>query len=113
MVKSIGEWVLAYSTTGGIKRSEAYSTPEETICFNCENGLIHNPYWFDGPMVCPYCRGTGHFERIEIDHRKYKAGAWGYWRDWSIHCLKCDKLLDYRNAVQPDKCPACGYGGEA
>ena len=81
-------------------------------CFNCEDGLIHNPYWYEGPMVCPYCEGTGEYKRIEINHRKYRAGAWGYWRSWSIHCLKCDKMLDYRNAAQPDKCPACGYGGE-
>ena len=81
-------------------------------CFNCEDGLIHNPYWYDGPMVCPYCLGSWIFKKPEINHRQWKAGAWGYWRSWSIHCLKCDKMLDYRNAAQPDKCPACGYGGE-
>lgn len=81
-------------------------------CFNCDGlGEIKNPY-FVQRVVCPYCEGTGEYRRIEINHRKYRAGTWGYWKDWGIRCLKCEALLDYRNAVQPDKCPACGYGGE-
>lgn len=81
-------------------------------CFNCHGlGEIRNPY-FVQLVVCPYCLGSGIFKKPEINHRQWKEGAWGYWRSWSIHCLKCDKMLDYRNAAQPDKCPACGYGGE-
>lgn len=81
-------------------------------CFNCEGlGLIVNRY-FTEDVCCPYCKGTGKYRRTKIDHRQWAAGTWGYWKDWGIKCLRCDNGLDWRNAVQPEKCPQCGYGGE-
>ena len=81
-------------------------------CCNCDGtGEVKNRY-FPQRVVCPYCLGTGQFAKPDINHRQWRAGPWGYWRSWSIHCLRCDKMLDYRNATQPDKCPSCGYGGD-
>ena len=81
-------------------------------CCNCDGtGEVKNKY-FPQRVVCPYCLGTGQFAKPDINHRQWRAGPWGYWRSWSIHCLRCDKMLDYRNATQPDKCPSCGYGGD-